>query len=153
MKKESSYCYKYPRPAYTSDCLVFVRTNGIIKILLIKRKNNPFKDYYALPGGFVDEGETSYKAAIRELKEETGLEVDKVNFFGVFDTPGRDPRGWTISAVYYVFIEDKVAKKSKAGDDASGIKLFLPDKLPSLAFDHKKIVEKAVKKLTPIIHK
>ena len=72
------YCYKYPHPAVTADCIVFNQEEDMISVLLIKRKNEPFKDCWAFPGGFINIDESAEDAAIRELKEETGLEVSKV---------------------------------------------------------------------------
>ncbi len=83
-----SYSYKYPRPAVTVDCVVLNDNN----VLLIKRLNTPFKDHWALPGGFIDIDETLEEAAYRELSEETGVKNICLKPFKVYDTPGRDPR-------------------------------------------------------------
>ena len=72
------YCYKYPRPALTADCLIFGKDPSGLKILLIQRKNEPFQGLWALPGGFMDMDETIEECACRELKEETGLEVSEL---------------------------------------------------------------------------
>ncbi len=144
--KNKKWCYDYPRPAYTADCLIFTRKNEDTQIVLIKRKHNPFKDMRALPGGFVDIDEKGIDAAKRELFEETGIIVEKLFEFGIFDTPGRDPRGRTVSAVFYGFVNN-VEKQMNAGDDASDVSLFSVNNLPELAFDHKEIIEKAVKEL------
>ncbi len=107
------------------------------KILLIKRKNPPFKDYYALPGGFVECGETTEEAIIREFKEETGLDVEIVKLFNVYSSPNRDPRGHVVSIVY---ILRRVGGTFKADTDAKDVKFFDINNLPNLAFDHKKII-------------
>jgi len=118
-----------------------IAVDGIItkdeKILLIKRKNEPFKGKWALPGGFVEYGERVEEAVLREIKEETGLDAKIKKLFGVYSDPNRDPRGHTISIVF--ILEDK--GKVKGGDDAEEAKFFELKKLPPLAFDHKKIVD------------
>ncbi len=146
MNTKKEYCYKYPRPAYTADCMVLTKRSKNAEILLIKRKNKPFKDYWALPGGYTDINETSYDAAKRELFEETGIVVNELTEFGVFDTLGRDPRGRTVTVVYYIFKKD-VSNKMTAGDDAAEVQLFPIKNLPELAFDHKEIIMKAINKL------
>ena len=146
MNTKKTYCYKYPRPAYTADCMVFTNKTENAEIVLIKRKHEPFKNHWALPGGFVDIDETSYEAAKRELFEETGITVENITEFGIFDALGRDPRGRTVSVVYYIFKKD-VSNKMTAGDDASEVQFFPIKNLPELAFDHKEIIMRAIKKL------
>ena len=138
------YCYDYPRPAYTADCVVFTGNSNNPEIVLIKRKHNPFEGKWALPGGFVDIDEKGIDAAKRELFEETGIVAGKLSELGIFDTPGRDPRGRTVSVVFYCIVEDAVSQM-KAGDDAAEVMLFPVNGLPELAFDHKLIIDKAVK--------
>lgn len=105
------------------------------KIVLIKRKNPPFG--WALPGGFVDYGETVEKAAIREAKEETGLDLKELKQFYVYSDPNRDPRGHNVSVVFTA----KGVGIPKAADDAKEIGLFSQDDLPKeIAFDHKEIL-------------
>jgi len=108
------------------------------KIVLIKRGRDPFKDSFAIPGGFVEYGEKVENAAIREAKEETGLDVTKLSLFGVYSEPDRDPRGHTISIVF----RGEGKGTPKAGDDAKELYLFDLDKIPdTLAFDHNKIIQ------------
>ena len=118
-----------------------IAVDGIItkdgKILLIKRKNEPFKGKWALPGGFVEYGERVEEAVLREIKEETGLNAKIKKLLGVYSDPNRDPRGHTISIVFILEAEGE----AKGGDDAEEAKFFDLKKLPSLAFDHKKIVD------------
>ncbi len=111
------------------------------KILLIRRKNEPFKGKWALPGGFVDYGERVEDAVIREIKEETGLDTEIEKLLGVYSDPARDPRGHTISIVYLLSPKKGIAK---GGDDAAEAKFFDIEHLPSLAFDHEKIIKDAV---------
>ncbi len=146
MKDEKKYCYKYPRPAYTADCMVFSENSKKLEILLIKRASEPYKGYWAFPGGFVDIDETSYDAAKRELLEETGLKIDKLSEFGVFDIPNRDPRGRTVTVVYYTFYKGSISKLI-AGDDAAEAQFFPITDLPELAFDHHEILQKAIYRL------
>ncbi len=108
------------------------------KILLIKRKNEPFKDKWALPGGFVEYGEKVEDAVVREVFEETGLRTEISSLFGIYSDPGRDPRGHTISAV---FILNVCGGELSCGDDASDARFFHFEDLPELSFDHDKIVD------------
>ncbi|GAB4300790.1 MAG: hypothetical protein Kow0068_23970 [Marinilabiliales bacterium] len=137
-----SYTYKYPRPMVTVDAVIFKLLNNNLQVLLIKRKKQPYKDMWALPGGFIDMDETLDEAAKRELKEETGLSDISLKQFYTFGDPGRDPRGRTISIAYYSILNKDI--KIKAGDDAKEVQWFNINNLPPLAFDHHKIIEKAV---------
>jgi len=144
-------CYDHPRPALTADTVVLRTAEGVAErpqeILLIQRGNQPFAGQWALPGGFVDRGESPEEAARRELYEETRLSVGKLTQVGAFGDPGRDPRGWVVSVAYVVRLEnaDNVAV---AGDDASRVQWWPANRLPSLAFDHTKIVEMALRLAT-----
>ena len=113
------------------------------KILLIQRKNDPFKNQWALPGGFVNEGEDLEDAAMRELREETGLKIESILQIGAFGKPGRDPRGHTISIAY---LGRTKISEVKGGDDAKDAQWFkLQDcKDLDLAFDHAHIIKKAL---------
>ena len=132
------YTYEYPRAAITTDALLFVKMNREIHILLIRRGKQPFKDHWALPGGFVEMSETLEESCIRELKEETGLEVDKLAQFKAYDSIDRDPRGRTISVVYYKEIDRPMAVI--ADDDAAEAAWHPISNLPLLAFDHLQII-------------
>ena len=120
----------------TVDIFIFNEENEFI---LIKRKNNPFKDCWALPGGFVDYGETTEHAAIREAKEETSIDVELIKLFNVYSDPNRDPRRHTVSVVYLAHgnFDD-----ANADDDAEDIGIYSFDDLKDLdlAFDHKIIL-------------
>ncbi len=133
-----SYTYRYPRPAVTADIVVLCSREGEWYLLLIQRRRDPFKGEWALPGGFMEEEERLEETARRELLEETGIKAGVLEFAGIFDKPGRDPRGRTITAVYVTKTEECITPK--AGDDASHATWHPLDKLPPLAFDHKEII-------------
>ena len=109
-------------------------------IVLIKRKNEPFKGYYALPGGIVEYGERVEDAAIREVMEETGLECRIKKLVGVYSDPERDPRGHFVSIC---FLMEVVGGELKASSDAEDVKIFKLKELPKLAFDHEKMIKDA----------
>ena len=142
------YSYDYPRPALCCDTVVFSGPASARKVLLVRRACEPFKGCWALPGGFVDEGERPVEAARRELAEEAGIiwEGPMVPV-GAFGDPGRDPRGWTVSAAYLADIgleEPLVA----AGDDAADARWFFADEPPTeLAFDHDEMLAAAMWRL------
>lgn len=120
----------------TVDVLVINKNTD--EILLIKRLNEPFKNHWALPGGFVDENEDLEQAARRELYEETNIETDKMIQIGTFGKPYRDPRGHMVSVAYQTdLIENQIVK---AKDDAKDVKWFSINALPELAFDHLEII-------------
>jgi len=129
--------------AVTVDSVVFCKANNQFKVLLIQRKKDPFKDEWALPGGFVNEGENLETAAKRELLEETGVKVESMQQVQAFGKPGRDPRGHTISIAFLsrIFCEEDLSPS----DDAKDAKWFPIEKLHSmkLAFDHDEIINVA----------
>ena len=125
-------------PHLTVDALIFRGD----KLVLIKRKNPPFRGMWALPGGFVDVGETVEDACIREAREETGLAVKLQDLVGVYSQPDRDPRGHTVSIAYKCTID---SGELEAADDAAEAGYFKLNKLPSLAFDHREIINDALK--------
>jgi len=132
------YTYAYPRPAITVDIIV-IKNDDMDKILLIKRKNEPFKDFWALPGGFIDIEEELIESAFRELQEETGISDIDLRQFHTYGKLGRDPRGRTVSVVYYGYLTNS-NQDIKANDDAKELGWFSLSKLPALAFDHKDII-------------
>ncbi len=132
------YTYLYPRPALTVDAIVVAGHPSAYQLLLIERKKDPYAGKWALPGGFVDMEETLGQACIRELKEETGLELPRMEQFRVFDAVNRDPRHRTVSVVFYAFISEP--KAVCGADDAALAQWFPIDDLPALAFDHDEIV-------------
>lgn len=124
---------QHRNPAPTVDVVIFDPARGVV---LVERRNPP--PGWALPGGFVDYGETCEAAARREAKEETGLDVVLTGLVGVYSDPARDPRGHTLSVVYAAQALDPEALA--AGDDAARALFFPLDALPPLAFDHGRIL-------------
>ena len=127
----------YKSPRLTVDGIV-LKDGGI---LLVKRKIQPFENMWALPGGFVNYGEKTENAAIREMFEETGLKTKIKHLVGVYSDPNRDPRGHTVSIVYQL---DVYNGKLKGGDDALEAKFFNLDNLPVLSFDHEYIIKDVI---------
>lgn len=126
-------------PALTVDCVVFDAED---RLLLIRRAHEPFTDRYALPGGFVDIGETVEAAVLRELKEETGVDGRVVRLIGVYSDPGRDPRGHTVSVA---FLASAPGALPQAGDDAAAAAFMADWRDLSYAFDHALIIADARK--------
>lgn len=132
----------------TVDAIVFgYEKNEGVSVLLIKRKFDPFKDTWALPGGFVHEEESLEEAVKRELQEETGVKVNYLEQLYTFGTPGRDPRQRIISVAYFALVKTSSFVELKADTDASQVQWYNIEKLPRLAFDHKLILEKAVQRI------
>lgn len=125
-------------PLLTVDCVV-LDPRG--RVLLIRRKRPPFEGQYALPGGFVELGETVEDACRRELLEETGVEARKLHLIGVFSDPARDPRGHTVSVAFLTRVR---SAKASAGDDAAAVEWLTNWQRPPLAFDHKAILRSAM---------
>ncbi len=147
MNKKGKYVYDWPRPMVTVDAVVFAFFDGNAKVLLIKRKNEPFKGQWAVPGGFVGMDEELETAAARELAEETGLVEVRLEQMHTFGECGRDPRGRQITIAFMGIAADG-AEEIKAGDDAAEARWFDIKKLPSnLAFDHDKMTAFAIRKL------
>jgi 8-oxo-dGTP diphosphatase len=143
----ATFNYEYARPAFSVDIVVFAGPPDARKLLLVRRGGEPFIGWWALPGGFVDEGERPEDTARRELAEETGVawEGDLVQV-GTWGDPGRDPRGWTVS-VAYLADAGLAQLPIEAGDDAAEAAWHSLSDLPTLAFDHSEIVEAALARL------
>jgi len=131
----------HPTPMLTVDVVALARVAPVPRVLLVQRARPPFAGSWALPGGFVEQGERVAEAAPRELLEETGLRVRALELLGVYDTPGRDPRGWTVSVAYIASLNDE--QEVTGADDARDARWFALDALPDLAFDHELIVADA----------
>jgi 8-oxo-dGTP diphosphatase len=142
----NKYTYEYPRPAMTAD-VALLRMEGIPEILLVQRKDPPFKDMWALPGGFMEMDETLEEAARRELLEETSVIAGELLRFDTYDKPGRDPRGRTITQVF-VMLWKKEMGQPRAGSDARSLAWHELTLLPELAFDHALIVADVIKVIT-----
>ena len=127
----------YKIPSLTTDIFIF---DDDFNFILIKRKNDPYKDHWALPGGFVEYGESVETAAVREAKEETTIDVELKDLVNVYSEPDRDPRGHTITIAY---IAKGDFSTKKADSDASDIGIFSLEKLDeiNIAFDHDKIIK------------
>ncbi|MBN2697700.1 MAG: NUDIX hydrolase [Bacteroidales bacterium] len=136
------YTYDYPRPAVTADIAV-LRVTDTPEILLIKRKFEPFRDMWALPGGFMNMDETLEETAHRELKEETGIRAGELMKFDTYDKPGRDPRGRTITQVFVLIWNEEMGEPA-AADDAAEIQWFPLNEPPELAFDHGVIIRDVI---------
>lgn len=141
---EQNYCYKYPHPAVTADCVIFGFDGVGIKVLLIQRGGEPYKDKWAFPGGFMNIDETIEECAKRELEEETGLKASSVEQFYTFTDVNRDPRERVITVAHYALVR---LEEVKGGDDARSAQWFVMNEIPSLAFDHDRILRMALNRL------
>ncbi|MDU1891782.1 MAG: NUDIX domain-containing protein [Dysgonomonas sp.] len=146
MEKQGTYIYEWPRPAVTTDCVIFGFDEGELKILLIERGIEPYKGKWALPGGFLDMDEDAETCARRKLLQETCLENIFMEQLYTFSAVERDPRYRVVSIAYYALV--KLSDyDAKAGTDTANIKWFPISEIPELAFDHNKIVDMAKERL------
>lgn len=146
----SKYTYDYPMPSITVDCAIArYNENAGVDVLLIKRKNDPYKDCWALPGGYMEINETLDDAVKREVMEETGIDINRscIKYLNekIYDNPVRDSRGRVVSVLSVVVVPNNT--KISAGDDAAECKWFSLRCLPPLAFDHKDMLEYAKRRL------
>lgn len=143
-----AYTYAYPHPAVTTDVVVIrprrEREGTEAEVLLIRRGGEPYKGMYALPGGFLNEDEDCEECARRELREETGIEAERLTEVGTWSSPKRDPRERVISVVYATVVGDV---EPRAGDDAAEATFVSLKTLPKLAFDHEEMVRDALERL------
>ena len=133
---------EYKIPSITTDIFI---VNEKMEFILIKRKNDPYKNCWALPGGFMEYGETIENAAIREAKEETSIDVELIDLINVYSEPSRDPRGHTVTVA---FLAKGDFTKRRADSDAEDIGIFSHEDIDKLdiAFDHEKIIEDSLNK-------
>jgi len=136
------YTYEYPRPAVTTDAVIFAVNGENKSVLLIKRGRPPYEGMWALPGGFLDIDEEPEDGVKRELEEETGLTGVELKQLKAYGAVNRDPRHRTISIVFYGITDRE--HKVKGMDDAAEAKWFLLNDLPPMAFDHERIVADAI---------
>lgn len=135
--EDGLYAYQYPRASVTADAVLFAEKEGQMYVLLIQRGNEPYKGYWAFPGGFLNMDETVAHCAERELEEETGIVLTGMQLSGIYSDVERDPRGRVITAAYTAMTTMPVAT---AADDAAAAKWWPLNDLPPLAFDHDKIL-------------
>ena len=133
-----AYTYKYPRPAVTADCIVITEDTDA-KVLLIQRGDEPYKECWAFPGGFMNMDETTEQCALRELEEETGLKVTGLHQIGAYSKVDRDPRGRTVTVAYLAIINKPLPVIGQ--DDAAQAAWWPLTSLPQLAFDHDEIMD------------
>ena len=145
----NQYCYKYPHPAVTTDCVIFGFNGERLQVLLIERGIEPYKGRWAFPDGFLKMDEAAEEGALRELKEETGLENAYIQQLHTFSDPNRDPRERVITIAYYALVR---IQEVKGGDDAASARWFPLDEIPPLAFDHDYILRMATQRLREQIH-
>jgi 8-oxo-dGTP diphosphatase len=133
------------QPWVTVDVVVIARRERRYQVLLVRRRNEPFAGRWAIPGGFVEPGESLEAAARRELWEETGIEPARLEQLHAFGDPGRDPRGWVISIAHLAMLDEGEAAnwQPQAGSDAGEVGWFDLADLPPLAFDHAQILARA----------
>ena len=129
----------------TVDIVLFKKVSNQLFLLLIKRKNDPFKDCWALPGGFVDENEDLETAALRELEEETQIKLYQLDQVAAFGKPFRDPRGHMVSVAFTAAVDPSTV--AIGSDDAKEAKWFPCNQLPNLAFDHLEIITSCMVKM------
>ncbi len=147
---EFPWQYRYEHMAVTTDCVIFTYEDRRLKILLVRRGGDPYKGFWAFPGGFLRNDETAEAGALRELREETSLEPSSpIVQLGVFSDPARDPRERVITIAYYALVKPS---EVRGGDDAEDARWFPVDGLPPLAFDHSAIFQEALEKLRQDIH-
>ena len=140
------YHYPYPHPAVTADCVLFGLDDDGLRVLLVERRNEPFKGRWAFPGGFMNMDETAEQCAVRELAEETGVGPLRVEQLTKVSTVNRDPRERTVSVVFLALARKSDCRVS-AGDDARSAQWFPWNDVPPLAFDHDEILRVAVSTL------
>lgn len=148
---EKKYCYKYPRPAVTTDCVVFGFDGSGLSVLLVERGREPFKGEWAFPGGFLKMDETAEEGAARELHEETGVKDIFIEQLQAFSKVDRDPRERVVTIAFYALVRQSDYHVI-GGDDAAKAQWFPMSDVPTLAFDHDRILRVAEEHLRMKIH-
>ena len=138
--EDGLYAYEYPRASVTADAVLFAEKDGEMHVLLIQRGNDPYKGYWAFPGGFLNMDETVARCAERELEEETSIVLTDMQLVGIYSDVERDPRGRVITAAYTAMT---TMPEANAADDAAAAQWWPLNALPELAFDHDTILEDA----------
>lgn len=143
------YVYEFPRPAVTVDIILFTFRDNALQVLLIQRTNEPYKDRWALPGGFIDMDEDLDDAATRELAEETNVTDVYLEQLYTFGEPGRDPRTRVVTVAYFALLSADQASRLdvRGGDDTRDARWWSIYDLPELAFDHGRILQYALQRL------
>lgn len=142
-RDESSQLTRYELPLVTVDIVLFTVQQGRLKVLLIRRKGEPYMHMWAIPGGFINSGESLEAAAARQLHEETNVENIYLEQLRAFGKPGRDPRARVITVAYFALVSSKKLHL-KADANAEDVRWFCVTELPELAFDHAVIVQEAL---------
>ena len=140
LTEDGLYAYQYPRASVTADAVLFAEKEGQMYVLLIQRGNDPYKGYWAFPGGFLNMDETVAHCAERELEEETGIQLTGMQLVGIYSDVERDPRGRVITAAYTAMT---TMPEATASDDAAAAQWWPLNALPKLAFDHETILRDA----------
>ena len=140
LTEDGLYAYRWPRASVTADAVLFAERDGQTFVLLIQRGNDPYKGYWAFPGGFLEMDETVARCAERELEEETGIVLIGMQLLGIYSDVERDPRGRVITAAYAAMT---TMPEATASDDAATAQWWPLNELPPLAFDHDKILADA----------
>jgi 8-oxo-dGTP diphosphatase len=149
LTEDGWFAYEYKRPSLTADSVIFGFDGQSLNVLLVKRGIEPFKGRWAFPGGFIKMDETAEEGALRELKEETGMENAFIQQFHTFSNPLRDPRERVITIAFYALVR---IQEVKGGDDAASARWFPLDEIPALAFDHDHMLRMATQRLRQEIH-
>jgi 8-oxo-dGTP diphosphatase len=137
----------YPHPTLATDIVLFALRESDLWVLLIQRRKPPFEGAWSFPGGFANVGETLEQAALRELEEETGVHIAHLEQLHAFGDPSRDPRGHVVTVVYWGLMPGEATVQVQGGDDAAQARWWPVGDLPPLAFDHRDILDYALRHL------